>query len=119
MWNLQKNVWCERSMFESENVYRLTKLFKEGRISIQDEIQDRPTMASTPEMVDIVNALILANRRVTIEEISKQLWKSLGTTHKIVHDYHIFSKVSYHWVSSGQCNTSYNSQNSGNNQSVA
>ena len=43
-------------------IYEWDKLFKEGQNSIQDE--ERPgkiTLVSTPEMVDSVNALILAD----------------------------------------------------------
>ena len=43
-------------------------------------------MVSTPEMVDSVNALILAARSVTIKDISEQLRISVGSAHKIVHD---------------------------------
>ena len=74
-----------------KNVYKWAKLFKEDQNSIQDE-SGWPTMASTLEMVDLVNALILADKRVTIEDISE--WGiSVATTHKIVHDNLVFSKV--------------------------
>ena len=82
--------------FSKKKVYKLAKLFKEDWNSIQDEDrQVRPPMVSSPEMVDSVNALFLANRRVTIENISEHLGISVITTHKIVHDDHLaFSKVS-------------------------
>ena len=51
---------------------------------IQDE--DRPIKVSTPEMVDLVNALILADRRVTLEVISEKLGISVGTTRKLCMD---------------------------------
>ena len=47
-------------------------------------------MVSTPEMVDSVNALILADRRV----VSEQLGISVGTVHRIVYDDLDFSKAS-------------------------
>ena len=59
-------------MFYSKNVYKGVKLFKEGQNSIQDE--DRPgrlRMKSMSKMVDSVNALILVDWRVTIENISE------------------------------------------------
>ena len=43
-------------------------------------------MASTPEMVDLVNVLILFDRRVTVEDISEQPGISLGTRNKILYD---------------------------------
>ena len=49
------------------------KLFKEDRNSIQSE--DRPKTGNSPEMVDLFNAHVLADRRVKMEDISKQpLW---------------------------------------------
>ena len=50
------------------------KLCKEDRNSIQDEDRSNmSTIASTPEMVDSVYALILSDRRVTAEDISELL----------------------------------------------
>ena len=43
-------------------------------------------MVGTPEMVDSVKALILTDRRVTIESVFEQLRISVGTAHKMVHD---------------------------------
>ena len=85
--------------FSKKNVYKWAKLFKDGRLSIEDEDKPgRPTMASTPEMVDSVNALILADSNVTIEDISEQLGISVGTAHKIVHVDLSFYKVGCRWV---------------------
>ena len=51
-----------------KHVYKWAKLFKEGSNNIQNEdSSERPTMVSTPEMGDSVNALILADRRVTLK----------------------------------------------------
>ena len=57
-------------------------------------LTSRPTMASTPEMVDSVNVLILPNRGVTVENISEQLGIYVGSALKFVHDDLAFSKVS-------------------------
>ena len=52
-------MWTEKHIL-IKNVYKWAKLFKEGRNSIQDEgSSNRFPMASTPEMVYSVNALIL------------------------------------------------------------
>ena len=48
-------------------------------------------VVKTPEMVDSVNVLNLADRIVTIEDISEQLGISVGTAHKTVHDDLAFS----------------------------
>ena len=50
------------------------KSFKEGQNIIQNEDRSRKfEIASTPEMVDSVNGLILFERKVTVEDISEQL----------------------------------------------
>ena len=73
----------------------MAKLFKEGQNRIQD--LGRLIIASTPEMVDSVNALILVDRRFTIENISEQLLIFMNTAHVIVHDELGFSGVSFCW----------------------
>ena len=47
-----------------KHVYKWARLFKEDWNSIQEDKLSRPTMASTPEMVESVNERILANRRL-------------------------------------------------------
>ena len=55
---------------------------KEGWNTIQDEARrGYCTIVSTPEMVDSVNVLILADRSVRIEDISEQQGISVGTVH--------------------------------------
>ena len=83
--------------FTQKNAYKWAKLYKKGWNSIQDET-GRPTIVTSPEMVDSVNAFILADRRVTIEDISEQLGIFVGTAYKIVHDNVAFFPVSCHWV---------------------
>ena len=56
----------------------------------------KPDQASTPGMVDSVNPLILAIRRVTIEDTSKQFGISLDKVHKTGHNDFTFSKVIRH-----------------------
>ena len=73
--------------FHKKNVYKWAELFKEEQNSIQDDYQPgRLTVASTPEVVDSVNAVILVGRRVMTEEISEQLRISVCTVHKNVYD---------------------------------
>ena len=60
--------------------FKWSKLFKVGRNSIQKEDRpSRPTVASTPEMVESFNALVLFDRRVTIDDIYEQMGISVGT----------------------------------------
>ena len=51
------------------NLNKWAKLFKEDRYSSQNKDRpSRPTVTSTPEMVYSVNASILTERRLTIEQ---------------------------------------------------
>ena len=84
---------------------------KKVEISIWDE---GDTMANRPEMVDSVNALILTDKRVTMEDIPEQLEISKDTTHKIMYDDLDFSQFSYWCVyqdnARPHCTTSGNQQ---------
>ena len=59
-------------------------------------------------MVDSVFALILANRRVPIVDISEHREFSVDTVHEIVHAGLSLSKVSCRLVSPEQCKISEN-----------
>ena len=62
-----------------------------------------------------VNVLILADEKVTIEDISEQLEISVGTVHQTAHDDLACSKVSCCWVPKmlmPKHKTSYSSKNS-------
>ena len=75
------------SCLNQRNVYKWIKRFKEGRTSIKDEPrQGRPSEVNPPEKQQAVNDLILAERRITVEEISQQLDISTGTAHHIIRE---------------------------------
>ena len=58
---------------------------KEGRTSINEEPRHgRPSDVNTPEKLQAVNDLILAERRITVEEIAQALDISTGTAHHII-----------------------------------
>ena len=101
-----------KACFNKKNVYRWANLFKEDWKCIKDENRSgRHTVLGTPEKVDsVVNALISADIRITIEDISEQLGNPTTTTD--------LSKVSCCWVLPGQCKVSYCSKKSRSNQSV-
>ena len=90
-------------------MYKWIERFKEGRTSIKDPRQGRPSEVSTLEKQQAVKDLILAERRITVEEIAQQLDTSTGTAqqldistgtaHHIIHEVLKFSKVSCRWVS--------------------
>ena len=82
------------------NVYKWAELYLKGLNSIQDEGSlSKPTMVSPPELVDSVNALILADRKFTIGVISEHLRISVSKVDTIVHNYRAFSNVSCCWMS--------------------
>ena len=58
-------------------------------------------MAITSTMVDSLNALIFAGKRVTIEVVAERLSISVCTVLKIVHDDLVFSKVNSRSVLKG------------------
>jgi hypothetical protein len=64
-----------------------TEMLKNGRMSVTDaERLGHPT------------TVILQNRRVTINEIAKQLNISIGSAYSVVHDNLQFHKVCARWV---------------------
>ena len=80
---------------------------KEGRNCIQNKNwPSRLTIVSSLEIVDLVNTLVLSVV-VTVENISKQLGISLGTTYQNAHDACDCSKVSIGWISTEQCKAPY------------
>jgi DNA-binding CsgD family transcriptional regulator len=62
-------------------------MFENGRTSAMDaERSGRPSTSTTDEKLEEARAIILADRRVTIEEIALQLGISQGTAYSLVHD---------------------------------
>ena len=87
------------SCLNQRNVYKWMERFKEGRTSIKDgPRQGRSSEVNTPENQQAVNDFILAERRITVEEIAQQLDISTGTAHHIIREVLKFSKVSCRWV---------------------
>ena len=67
----------------------------------------KTSLTGPPKMVDSVNVFILVDKKVTTEDILKQLGISVVTTHKIRYSDVAFSKVSCCWISTGHCKVSY------------
>ena len=83
-----------------KNIYNWDKLFKEGRCSVEDKGRPgRFTKVRFPEVIKSVIDLIQSDRRVTVDDIARNLRLSVGTAHKIVHDDLGYSKVSCRWMS--------------------
>ncbi|GFX43129.1 uncharacterized protein TNCV_2711731 [Trichonephila clavipes] len=70
-----------------------------GRELLEDDA--RPGQAHrviTPEMIAEVNALVLDNCRITMEDIHRLLGISVSTTHTIMHQHLNFRKICAQWV---------------------
>ena len=80
------------------SVYEWIEMFKNGRTSVMDvERSGRPSISATDEKLKEARAVILNDRRVTIEEIALQ-GISQGTAYSLVHDILGFHKVAARWV---------------------
>ena len=76
-----------------------TREFKRGRQSLEDEERSgRPSTSMNEDNVSAVEKIVLANRRVTVEDISSQLNISVGSVHAIIHDELHMNKVHTKWV---------------------
>ncbi|UYV77010.1 hypothetical protein LAZ67_14002808 [Cordylochernes scorpioides] len=69
---------------DRSNVYRWYKMFSEGREDVNDEERARrPSTSTTDEKINEVEKMILANRRITVREVSEDLNISIGSCHLI------------------------------------
>ncbi|XP_011066268.1 PREDICTED: putative uncharacterized protein FLJ37770 [Acromyrmex echinatior] len=72
------------AILDRSNVYRCYKMFSEGREDVNDEERaGRPSTSTTDENIDKVKKIVLANRRITIREVAKDLNISIGSCHSI------------------------------------
>jgi hypothetical protein len=81
-----------------QSVHEQIEMFKNDRTSAMDAERSGRPLTSTAGEKQEVRAIILADRRVTIEEIASQLGISQGSAYYIVHDNLGFHKVSTRWV---------------------
>jgi len=78
------------------SVYEWTEMFKNGRTCVMDaERSGRPSTATTGEKLEEARAIILTDRRVTIEEIALQLG--------IIQRYGLFFSALHSWVPQSCC----------------
>ncbi|UYV78297.1 hypothetical protein LAZ67_16000889 [Cordylochernes scorpioides] len=69
---------------DRSNVYRLYKMFSEGRENVNDEEHAGCLSTSTTgKKINEVEKMILANRRITVREVAEDLNISIGSCHSI------------------------------------
>ncbi|UYV80992.1 hypothetical protein LAZ67_19002427 [Cordylochernes scorpioides] len=69
---------------DRSNVYRWYKMFSEGREDANDEERaGRPSTSTTDEKINEEEKMILANRRITVREVTEDLNISIGSCHSI------------------------------------
>ncbi|GFU46709.1 histone-lysine N-methyltransferase SETMAR [Trichonephila clavipes] len=72
---------------------------QKGRELLEDEVQRGQAHRIIPtEIIVEVNALVLDNRRITVDEINRLLGISVGTTHAIMHQHLKFKNLCVQWV---------------------
>jgi hypothetical protein len=80
-------------------VYECIEMYKNGCTSVTDgERSGHPTTATTTQNEERAREPILQNRRVTVDEIAKQMNISIGSAYSVVHDNLQFHKVCARWI---------------------
>ena len=76
-----------------------SKQFKRGRESIEnDPNTGRPVKATSEEMCQKLESLILADRRMNVSRLAEDTGISTGAVWTIIHEKLDMSKVSARWV---------------------
>lgn len=84
-----------------DTVKRWKKHFEEGNDSVQDEPRKgRPSIADDESNIARVEALVLSDNQITVEQIAAESGLSHGTILKILHEHLNMSKVCTEWVPS-------------------
>lgn len=99
-----ENILSEMKVVYGENcpgktmVYKWSRLFKQGRESLEDDDRPgRPSDVTTHEMVIKVDDAVRENSRIKLKELAKMFKISETTAYKILHDLGM-SKISARWV---------------------
>lgn len=80
-------------------VYKWNSLFKQGRESLEDDPRSgRPIEATTSNIVEKVEKLILEDTRLKKKQLAEMVGVSPATILNILHDHLGMSKVSARWV---------------------
>ena len=75
-------------------VYEWIEKFKTGRTSVKHaEGAERPSTSTSEEKIEQAQQMILANRRITIDEVAQSLQISFGSAQEIIHEILGYNKV--------------------------
>ena len=81
------------------SVYEWIEKFKSGRTNVTHEEQaGRPSTSTADEKIQQAREMVLANRRVAIDEIACSVQISYGSAYQIIHDELRFHKLCARWV---------------------
>ena len=87
------------SALPRRSVYEWTTKFQHGRTSLKDEERaGRPSTSNADSKVEDARAMILENRRVTIDEVANHFEISHGSAYDIIHNRLGFREVCARWV---------------------
>jgi hypothetical protein len=80
-------------------VYEWIEKFKSGRINVMhEEGAVGPSTSITDEKIQQAREMVLANRRVAINEVAYSVQISHGSAYQIIHDELGFHKLCARWV---------------------
>ena len=80
-------------------VYEWIEKFKTGLTSVKHaEGAGRSSTSTSEEKIEQAQQMILANRRITIDEVAQSLQISFGSAQEIIHEILGYNKVSARWV---------------------
>ena len=87
------------SALPRRSVYKWIQKFTSGRTNVpHEEGAGRPSTSTTDEKIQQAREMVLANRRVAIDEIACSLQISHDFAYQIIHDELGFHKVCARWV---------------------
>lgn len=90
---------CGDSCPMERTIYNWISAFKSGRESAEDLLRSgRPTTATSSENVACVEALLMEDQRITVDQLALAVGISIGSVHGILHDHLGMGKVSARWV---------------------
>ena len=87
------------SALKEKAVYKWVDRFNNGQETVDDDPRPgRPSTSLTKQNIEAVEQAVMADRRVTVHEISNHVGISYGSAHEILTDELGMSKLSARWA---------------------